>query len=147
MNPYSLEVLIAQLLTRMGYENVLVTSKSHDQGVDLIADIELGITSVREVIQVKRHQRNIQRPALDALRGSLHRFQAVRGTLITTSDFSKGTVAAAFESGAAPITLINGSKLIDLLIRYELGVQKISVPIWRVTPETFERRLDPQSKR
>lgn len=39
----------------------------------------LGITSVREVIQVKRHRRAIQREGLDALRGCLHRFQAVRG--------------------------------------------------------------------
>jgi restriction system protein len=31
---------------------------------------------------------------------------------------------AAFERGAAPITLIDGEKLLDLLIEYEIGVTK-----------------------
>ena len=38
----------------MGYENVYVTAPSNDKGVDVVADIELGISKVREVIQVKR---------------------------------------------------------------------------------------------
>jgi restriction system protein len=52
---------------------------------------------------------------LDALRSSLYRFQAVRGIIITTAGFSKGAMQAAFEAGAPPITLIDGSKLMDLL--------------------------------
>ena len=95
-----------------------MTSPSNDGGVDVIARIELGITSVREVVQAKRHKRTIQRKDLDALRGSLYRFNAVRGTLIATSRFSKGTAEAAFEGGAAPITLIDGDKFIDLLIEH-----------------------------
>ena len=42
---------------------------------------------------------------------------AVRGTIITTGDVSRGTAQAAFERGAAPITLIDGEKLLDLLIQ------------------------------
>lgn len=97
--------------------------------MDVVGDIEVGITAVREVVQVKRHRHNIQRPVLDALRGSLHRFGAVRGTIITTSGFSKGTRNAAFERGAAPITLIDGDKLVDLLIEHELGVRKKAIEI------------------
>jgi restriction system protein len=140
MDPLAFEGLICELLERLGYHDVQLTQHTHDMGVDIVAHIELGITSVREVVQVKRHQRAIHRPTLDALRGSLHRFEAVRGTLITTSDFSKGTREAAFERGAAPITLINGDKLIDLLMQHELGVSKRSVNIWRVEPARFEGR-------
>jgi restriction system protein len=61
---------------------------------------------------------------LDELRGSLHRFNAVRGTIITTGSFSSGTKQAAFERGAAPITLIDGEKLLDRLRQYEIGVSK-----------------------
>ena len=64
---------------------------------------------------------------LDQLRGSLHRFNAVRGTIITTGRFSQGVEEAAFERGAAPITLIDGDKLLDLLIEYEIGVTKRQV--------------------
>jgi predicted helicase len=97
----------------MNYQNVAVIAPSNDKGVDIVADIELGITSVREVVQAKRQKSNVQRTVLDALRGSLYRFQAVRGTIITTAGFSKGAMQAAFEAGAPPITLIDGSKLID----------------------------------
>lgn len=124
MNPFAFEHLIKRLLEELGYQNVEVTAGSGDGGVDVVADIELGITSVREVVQVKRHRSPIQRKDLDALRGSLYRFNAVRGTIVTSSRFAKGTQDAAFASGAAPITLIDGDKLIDLLIEHGIGVRK-----------------------
>jgi restriction system protein len=147
MDPLAFEALICDLLERMGYRDVTLTERTHDMGVDIVATIELGITAVREVIQVKRHQRNIQRPVLDALRGSLHRAHAVRGTLITTADFSKGTQEAAFELGAAPITLIHGERLVDLLMEHELGARKAQVTLWRVDPRVFEARPSSLSRR
>lgn len=51
----------------------------------------------------------------------------MRGTVITTGRFSKGTQEAAFERGAAPITLIDGEKLLDLLIEHQIGVSKKAV--------------------
>lgn len=81
-------------------------------------------TEVREVVQVKRHAGNVQRPVLDQLRGSLHRFDAVRGTIISLGRFGTGIRDAAIERGAPPITLIDGDKLLDLLIQYSIGVRK-----------------------
>jgi restriction system protein len=137
MDPIAFEHLIKQLLEAMNYQNVVVTSPANDKGVDVVADIELGITSVREVVQAKRQKTNIQRPVLDALRGSLYRFQAVRGTIITTGNFSKGTVQVAFEAGAPPITLINGEKLIDLLIEYGLGVRNRTIELLELDSDAF----------
>lgn len=137
IDPIAFEYLVKQLLEAMNYQNVSVTSSTNDKGVDVKADIEMGITSVREVVQVKRHKGNIQRPVLDALRGSLHRFDAVRGTIITTGDFSKGTAAAAVERGAAPITLINGEKLIDLLIEHKIGVRTKPIEILELDADAF----------
>ncbi|MGI0499223.1 restriction endonuclease [Limnospira platensis CENA597] len=137
MAPTAFEYLIKQLLEAMNYQNVEVTSPTNDKGVDVVADIELGITSVREVVQVKRQQGNIQRPVLDALRGCLYRFQAVRGTIITTSDFSKGTVEVAFAPGAPPITLINGEKLLDLLIEYGIGVKTKAIEVLELDADAF----------
>ena len=116
MNAFKFEELVKLLLEEMGYDNVATTSPTNDKGVDVVGTIKLGISAVREVIQVKRHRGTIHRPVLDQLRGSLHRFNAVRGTIITTGRFSKGVEEAAFERGAAPITLIDGEKLLDLLI-------------------------------
>lgn len=124
MNPYAFEHLIKHLLEKMGYDDVEVTAASNDKGVDVVGDIELGISRVREVIQVKRQQSNVGRGVLDSLRGSIHRFEAVRATIITTSGFTKGAQDAAFEKGVAPITLIDGESLLDLLVEHEIGVRK-----------------------
>ena len=135
MKPVAFEHLVKRLLEEMDYQDVKVTPRSGDGGVDVVADIELGITSVREVIQAKRHRRTIPRKDLDALRGSLFRFDAVRGTIIATSSFSKRTKEDALAPGAAPITLIDGDKLIDLLIEHRIGVHEHT--ILAVDPEVF----------
>lgn len=137
MDPYQVEFLVKRLLEAMEYENVEVTSRGGDGGVDVVADIEVGITPVREVVQVKRRKSNLQRRTLDELRGSLHRFDATRGTIITTGGFSSGAQNAAFERGAAPITLIDGARLIDLLIEHEIGVRKRTVQLLEFEPADF----------
>ena len=134
MDPFKFEGLIKVLLEEMGYEDVETTTPTNDKGVDVIAYIELGISSVREVIQVKRHKSSLNRTVLDQLRGSLHRFNAVRGTVISTGKFSKGAQEAAFERGAAPITLIDGDKLLDLLMERQIGVTRKSVEYYEFDP-------------
>ena len=137
MNPYKFEYLIKRLLEDMGYDDVKVTSPANDKGVDVVADIELGISKVREVIQVKRHQGNIGRPILDQLRGSLHYFDAVRGTIITTAGFTKGANDAAFAKGASPITLIDGITLVNLLIENDIGVRRREIRVLEFDPENL----------
>ena len=127
MDPYAFEHLVKRLLEAMDYEDVEVTKQSNDKGVDVVGDIELGISRVREVIQVKRQRVNVGRPVLDSLRGSLYRFDAVRGTIITTGGFAKTARDAAFDKGAPPITLIDGQKLLDLLIENEIGIHRKEV--------------------
>ena len=129
MDPKAFEKLVGRLLDHMNYQNVEVVGQTGDGGVDVVAEIELGVTSVREVVQAKRHKRTVQRKDLDALRGSLYRFDAVRGTIVATSRFAKGAVEAAFARRAAPITLIDGDKLIDLLIEHGIGVRKRAVEV------------------
>lgn len=129
MDPFKFEHLVKLLLEEMNFENVEVTSPVNDKGVDVIAEIEVGISRVREVIQVKRHRGSVGRPILDLLRGSLYRFDAVRGTIITTGKFSKGANVAAFAKGAAPITLIDGERLLDLLIEHDIGIRRREIRI------------------
>ena len=135
MDPREFEYLVKFLLGKMGYENTEVTASSGDGGVDVTASIEVGITSVKEVIQVKRHSKTTPPKDLDALRGSLHRFNAIRGTLITTSKFSSKTKESALDSRAQPITLIDGEKLVELLIEHEIGVRKHTIHLPDPLPE------------
>ena len=126
MNPYQFEHLIKRLLEAMGYDNVQVTAASNDKGVDVTAEIEMGITKVNEVIQAKRQKSNIGQPIVNQLRGSLAlpEFEAVRGSIITTGGFTKQAKDIAIVPNAAPITLIDGERLIDYLIEHDIGVRR-----------------------
>ena len=138
MSPYLFEHLIGQLLEAMGYEDVTVTRASGDQGVDVAATIQLGITTITEVVQVKRHQGSISRPLVDQLRGALPYHKAIRGTLITLGKFSNGCTDAAVFPGAAPITLIDGEKLLDLLIEHQIGIRHRPITLYEMDEEFFQ---------
>lgn len=123
MHPYAFEELVRDLLDSMGYEDVVVTKESGDRGVDVVGRVQFGITAVTEVVQVKRHKANIRRPVIDQLRGVLPFHDAIRGTIITLGGFSKGCAEVATFPGAAPVTLIDGDRLIELLIEHGIGVK------------------------
>jgi len=124
-------------LEAMGYEDVQVTKQSGDKGVDVTGSVQLGITSVNEVVQVKRHKSSIGRPILDQLRGALPYHEAIRGTIITTGSFTKGCEQAALYQGAAPITLIDGKKLIELLIEHEVAIRKKEIRLLEIDEQFF----------
>lgn len=143
MPPYHFEHLIGDLMEAMGYEDVTVTKQSGDKGVDVVATVQFGITTVREVVQVKRQGKaSIQRQIIDQLRGSLPYHQAIRGTLITLGKISKGATEAALFPGAAPITLIDGEKLLDLLIEHGIGIKKRPVELWEVDAAALEKEIE-----
>nr|WP_255458425.1 restriction endonuclease [Gilliamella sp. ESL0250] len=143
MNPYHFEILIGQLLQAMGYEDVTVTKASGDKGIDVIGNVQVGITRITEVVQVKRMQNSVNRPLIDQLRGALPYHKAIRGTLITTSKFSSGCAEAANYPGAAPITLIDGSRLIELLIENGVGIKRNnSLELLSIDMSVFEEQTE-----
>lgn len=139
MNPYHFEMLIRDLLEAMDYEDVIVTKQSGDKGVDVVGHFQFGITQVKEVVQVKRHQGSITRPVLDQLRGALPYHQAIRGTIITLGKFAQGCKDAAIFPGAAPITLIDGDKLMELFVKHEVGVKRSPIPLFKIDESIFEQ--------
>ena len=138
LDPYRFEELIKDLLDAMDYENVQVTKQSGDKGVDVIANFQFGITEIKEVVQVKRHKANIARPVLDQLRGALPLHGALRGTIITVGGFAKGCKDVALFPGAAPITLIDGDKLIELLIKHNVGIKQKKLALLEIDDSYFD---------
>jgi restriction system protein len=124
ISPQRFERLVGDLLEAMGYEDVAVVGQAGDRGIDVVGTVQVGITTIREVVQVKRHKSNINRKVVDQLRGALPYHQAIRGTLITLGRFTSGCAEAALYPGAAPITLIDGDRLIELLIEHEIAVTR-----------------------
>lgn len=145
MDPYKFETLVKDLLDAMGYEDVEVTKQSGDKGVDVVATHQFGITQIKEVVQVKRHQGSITRPVLDQLRGALPYHQAIRGTIITLGRFAKGCKDAALFQGAAPISLIDGDMLMELLLTNDVGVIKRLHAIFEIDEGYFSgQEQDPE---
>jgi len=122
----------------MGYEDVTVTKESGDKGVDVVATVQFGITTITEVVQVKRHQGSIGRPVLDQLRGSLPYHEALRGTIITLGTFSKGCKEAALFPGAAPIGLIDGKRLLELLVEHKIGIIERPATLYEIDENFFQ---------
>jgi restriction system protein len=140
MAPPQFERLVRDLPEAMGYEDVQVTRQSGDKGVDVVATVQFGITTITEVVQVKRHQGSIGRPVLDQLRGALPYHRAIRGTIITIGTFSKGCTEAALFPGAAPITLIDGERLLDLLESHEVGIQRKPATLFELDEAYLQER-------
>jgi len=142
MDPFQFEYLVAELLRKIGYENVDVTKRSGDKGIDVIGNLTVGgLTNVKTVIQVKRYKtgNNISGKYITQLRGSAEVDQ--RGLIITTSDFTKDAIEESKAINKMPVALVNGLKLIDLLFKYKVGVKEEIVSVYSIDSELFENEL------
>jgi restriction system protein len=129
MPPAEFEQLVGRLLGAMGYDNVTVTGRSGDWGIDVVADIEIGILQLRTAVQVKRMKGNVQRPVVSQLRGDMALLDVDQGMIITTGGFSQGAKDVARVRNVTPITLIDGDRLTDLLIEYGIGVRRETIEV------------------
>jgi restriction system protein len=144
LTPYAFEHFVKELLEAMDYENVEVTKQSGDKGVDVVANFQFGITEIKEVVQVKRSELTITRPVIDQLRGALPYHNAIRGTLITLGRFAKGVEQSALYPGAAPITLIDGKRLIELAEKHQVGIRRKNLSMTEIDEAFFAEDSDAQ---
>ncbi|MES2528677.1 MAG: restriction endonuclease [Bdellovibrionota bacterium] len=137
MDPFLFEHFIGELLEKIGFENVKVTKRSADGGIDIHANLTLeGVTNVRTVVQVKRYAKNVEDKIIRQLRGSANIDE--RGLVITTSGFTKPAIEEAKAASKMPVSLIDGTRLIELLIKHELGIKKEIIEVLYQDEEAFE---------
>lgn len=128
IDPGTFEELIGELLERIGFENVEVTKRSGDGGIDVRGVLTVGgVTRVRTAIQVKRWAHNVPDRIVRELRGSIG--PAEQGLIITTSRFTKAAIREAEMPDRAPVALINGELLVELLAENEIGVKRQNRPV------------------
>ncbi len=134
------EYLIGDLLKKIGYENVDVTKRSNDGGVDILADLTMGgLTDVRTIIQVKRFKSTIDVKVIRELRGSAEVGQ--RGLVITTSGFKKTAIEEAQAPKKMPVSLVDGEKLLDLMFQYGVGIKKEEKVIYTLDEDYFDSEI------
>jgi len=129
MSASKFEELVAEVLRNLGFENIEVRGRTGDGGIDVIGElIVAGAIKNKVCVQVKKRQNNIQRSSISELRGSLRPHEI--GLFVTTSDFSKPAIIEANDQYKAPISLINGKELVDIMCEYNIGIVSESVTIY-----------------
>jgi hypothetical protein len=122
-DPRQFEHVICELLKRSGFENAAVTRFSQDGGIDVNAYAGAGLWMVKGLlvqVQAKRWLHTVGRREVAELRGSLQ--PHARGSLVTTSHFSRAAILEAIEAGKSPIILLDGYEVARLCLRHNVGV-------------------------
>jgi restriction system protein len=142
VSPSDFEHLVLELLVRMGYggsyaDAAHVVGKTGDEGVDgIINEDRLGLDSI--YVQAKRWQDPVGRPQIQQFAGALAGRHAAKGVFITTSTFTQ-EARNFVRNIAARIILIDGSKLADLMIDYDVGVTAATTyVVKRINSDYFE---------
>lgn len=130
MDPFAFEHLVGRMLSKMGYNNIMVTQRVSDEGIDVVADVAVGVMEVRTAIQVKRLANNVGRPVVSQFRGDMLVMEDIdQGMIITTSGFTQGAMDVARLPNTIPIILIDGDQLTNLLIEHRIGVRVEQVEV------------------
>lgn len=121
IDPYYFEKVVLILLKRMGYGDFIETSKTGDGGIDgIINEDKLGLEKI--YTQAKRYNENkIREKDIRNFIGAMSG-DTSKGVFITTSSFDDSAVRKAREAHHT-IVLIDGAKLVDLMLQYNVGVQ------------------------
>lgn len=136
--PQFFERLVIDLLEKMGYGAGKITGRTGDGGIDGIIDEDkLGLDVIH--IQAKKWQigHNVGRPDLQGFVGALAGQSGRKGVFITTSSFTKE--AKEYNPSNVKIVKIDGSRLANLMIAYNLGVStKIIYEIKKIDMDYYE---------
>lgn len=115
-SPRQFEYVVKELLVKSGFERAEVTKYSQDGGIDVNAyagRLMWPIESLLLQVQAKRWLHSVGRKEIAELRGSLQPF--ARGSIVTTSHFSRAAIKEANEVGKNPIVLLDGYRLATLI--------------------------------
>lgn len=121
--PYGFELLCGRLLREHGFEEVEVTQRSRDGGIDGYGLLRLSpFVSLRVAFQAKRYAETVARREVGEFRNALLG-RAEKGVFITTGRFTTDAETEAARDGVIPIELIDGERLVELFQTAQLGVR------------------------
>lgn len=127
-----------RLLRESGFQEVTVTGKSGDGGIDGIGILQINpLVSFKVLFQCKRyHGENVvASPQVRDFRGAMQG-RTDHGIILTTSSFTTDARKEAVREGVPAIELVDGEKLVDMLERLELGLEPVRS--YRVREEFFD---------
>lgn len=120
--PQGFERLCQRLLRESGFQQVRVTGKSGDGGIDGIGILQVNpFVSFKVLFQCKRWSNAVGPAVVRDFRGAMMG-RADKGLLLTTGVFTTEAQSEAVRDGASPIELVDGQAFISLLEQLQLGL-------------------------
>lgn len=137
------ENIVVELLVKMGYGGSIkdagqAIGQIGDEGVDgIIKEDRLGLDAV--YLQAKKWEGTVGSPEIQKFVGALKGQRANKGIFITTSNFSRAAENYAAKIDSPKIVLIDGAKLAELMIEYDIGVSRVgSYEVKKIDSDFFE---------
>jgi len=112
-----------RLLREAGFEEVTVTGRSGDGGIDGIGILQVNaLVSFKVHFQCKRYTGSVTPNQVRDFRGAMMG-RADKVIMMTTGSFTSDARKEAVRDGVPPIELVDGEKLVNMLEQLELGLR------------------------
>ena len=136
LSPGGFERLCQRLLRESGFEEVVVTGRSGDGGIDGHGVLEFNpFVSFRVYFQCKRYDGSVGPGIVRDFRGAMMG-RADKGLILTTGTFSTEARREAVRDGVPPIELVDGERLLEMFEKLELGLKPRTT--YDLDPEFFK---------
>lgn len=123
--PNGFERICQRLLRESGFEQVNVTGRSGDGGIDGIGVLQVNpFVSFKVLFQCKRYQGSVGSSTIRDFRGAMMG-RADKGIIMTTGTFTMDAKKEARRDGVTPIELVDGEKLVEMFEMYEIGLKPV----------------------
>ncbi|HVA98359.1 MAG TPA: restriction endonuclease [Bacteroidia bacterium] len=123
LSPTGFEHLCGRLLREYDFENIEITQRSHDGGIDGYATFKQNpFVSMSVFFQCKKYQGTVPTEKVQAFIGVMetNKRSVEKGLMITTGSFAKA--ALEIDKANNKLELIDGDKLVEMFEKVELGV-------------------------
>jgi restriction system protein len=124
--PAGFERVCQRLLRESGFQQVFVTGRSGDGGIDGHGVLEINpLLSFKVLFQCKRYADATVVPSqVRDFRGAMQG-RADKGLILTTGSFTAEARREATRDGVPPIELVDGEKLVAMFERLKLGLRAV----------------------
>jgi len=130
------EQLCQRLLREGGFQQVVVTGRIGDGGIDGHGILQVNpLVSFRVYFQCKRYKGSVGAGAVRDFRGAMMG-RADKGIILTTGRFTADARREAVRDGVPPVELVDGEKLLDMFEQLELGLR--AVKTYELVDEFFD---------
>jgi restriction system protein len=121
------ERLCQRLLREAGFQQVVVTGRTGDNGIDGHGILELNaFVTFKVLFQCKRYKGSVGTSQVRDFRGAMEG-RADKGIILPTGTFTQDAKREARRDGARPIEFVDGEKLVDMFEKLELGLKPKTV--------------------